>query len=277
MLNETSETKIWKYPGGEVGVRYHHQGRLNKFRIQSSDDFMALLMLCDARSETTSRIDSVVIPYLPYARQDRVAVAGDPLATRVVARLLSTMGIKGVTTIDLHSDVTKRTFEQEGVALRSVSPIQFIAEYLTKVGLGLDMSRVALVAPDRGAIVKVEDYCSGLWVTHAVMCSKVRDSETGKLTGFKVEEAPSMAKETVERDGVRDLVLCDDIFDGGRTFLGLADTLKEYYGNVRLHLWTTHGIYSNGIDSAAQKFETIGSTDSFLHGQTHPKLTTIAT
>lgn len=71
--------KIWKYNGGEIGVRVENPEAFDTvFRIQSSDDLIAMFMAINAYEyDTDNDITSITIPYLPYARQDRIATHGD--------------------------------------------------------------------------------------------------------------------------------------------------------------------------------------------------------
>jgi len=60
-------------------------------------------------------------------------------------------------------------------------------------------------------------------------------------------------------------LIVDDICDGGGTFLGLAEELKEC-NSGDLYLAVSHGIFSKGSQTLLDNFKSIYSTDSF--GQT---------
>lgn len=99
-----------------------------------------------------------------------------------------------------------------------------------------------IVLPDEGAanrfdIQSIKALCqsdSGQDV-NIVICSKVRDVSTGKLSGFKIESG------TV---GKRCLII-DDICDGGGTFVGIQKILREA-GAQQVYLSVYHGIFSKG-------------------------------
>jgi ribose-phosphate pyrophosphokinase len=268
--------KTWKYNGGEVGVRVENPEAFDSvFRIQSSDDLIAMFMAIDAYEYDAAKdIRSITIPYLPYARQDRVATKGDPFAIGVLASLIASAGITHVKTIDVHSEKSIAAFYSAGIFLESVSPVKYIEKYLERIHVSLD--KVAFIAPDKGAHEKTQRYCSALDVDKAIQCGKTRSPIDGSLMGFFVDNDFSVSKERLIKEGVTDLVIVDDICDGAGTFLGVADTIRKAYPlQYRIHLWTTHGIYSKGLDIIAEKFDTIGSTNSFIHNLTHPSLITI--
>jgi ribose-phosphate pyrophosphokinase len=267
--------KTWQYSGGEVGVRIETTETQNTeiptFRIQSSNDLVATLMALDAYShESGTTCTEVCIPYLPYARQDRVVTKGDPFAIQVVAKMLSSVGVTKVHSYDVHSKKGVEAFKEVGVELISIAPTDFIKGYIQWMGTE---GKVAFIAPDAGAREKTENYCRGLSIHRAIQCFKKRDPQTGALQGFTIDEESSATSQGLKRDNIYDLVITDDICDGGGTFLGVAEAIKSHYGDeFKLHLWTTHGIYSKGIDILLEKFDTLGCSNSFSNNITHPKL-----
>lgn len=264
----------WRYPGGEVGVRAIPGTAPRRLlaRVQCSDDLLALAMYLGA---VRGEVETVCIPYLPYARQDRVAVPGDPVAIEVLARLLASTGVREFVTIDVHSPAAAAAFAAAGIELHNVLPLRWLERHLN--GLPDATGRpIWFVAPDQGAHDRTTRLASGLSqpdrLIGTVHCRKVRDPASGALRGFRVEHATS------PRDLGADplVVVVDDICDGGGTFLGVAAALRATYGPLPLHLWTTHGIHSRGLDALASAFTTIGATDSFRSGRTHPQLRIIA-
>lgn len=267
--------KSWKYPGGEVGVRVEAPLSQNPvFRIQNSDDLMTMFMALNCAKYRNEPIKSITIPYLPYARQDRVATVGDPNAIEVLAQLIASTGVKYVWSYDVHSEKSIKSFADVEVSLCSIPPIWQLHDFLNDT----HETQICLVAPDKGACEKTVKYYDDLYHsgwTHTlkgvIQCLKVRNPITGKLAGFEVRQED---KESIKVDPNVAFVITDDIVDGGRTFLGVYDALKAAYGEHPTYLFTTHGIYSQGIDILADKFKLIASTDSFIHNKTHPKLIT---
>jgi len=261
---------VWRYPGGEVGVRATGATTPSKLlaRVQNSDDLLALVMYLGA---VRAEVQQVCIPYLPYARQDRVAVAGDPIAIDVLARLLASTGVREFTTVDAHSPAALAAFAAAGCTLQNVLAMPWLERFLAAT-----RSRPGqpcwFVAPDKGAIARTGAAAAALQRPDhpigVVHCLKVRDPHTGKLQGFTVDQGSS------PRDLGPDplVVIVDDICDGGGTFLGVAQALRTSYGPLPLHLWTTHGIHSRGLDELATTFTTIGATDSFRSGHSHARL-----
>lgn len=91
----------------------------------------------------------------------------------------------------------------------------------------------------------------------SIVCEKHRDQETGNIVSHVIPE--------LEED-VKKIILCDDLADGGRSFLAIADTLKE---NVKADLFIFHGVFSNNaLPRLLQKFNRVFVTNSLEAVQT---------
>jgi len=84
------------------------------------------------------------------------------------------------------------------------------------------------------------------------VCLHKRDVRTGNILGVVVDQ------------NVTDLnlLVVDDICDGGRTFTELSKTLSM---PKKLELFVTHGIFSKGVKELTEAYDHIYTTNSF-HG-----------
>lgn len=114
-----------------------------------------------------------------------------------------------------------------------------------------DFGDCDIVFPDKGA----QDRYTNLFNCNILRCKKTRDSQTGKLTGFELESGIKQKEAAL---------IWDDACDGGGTFVGQAQILKAL-GYKKLGLYTTHGLYSKGMDVLSD-FNSIYSTNSFDFG-----------
>lgn len=211
-------------------------------RINSFNDLGLLCMAVDGLQRIEAKLDKLIIPYFPAARQDRVMVKGEPLSVKVYADIINAMNFKRVIVFDPHSEVTPALINNCEV----VTNHTFIKKTMQAIG-----SDVLLISPDGGAlkkIYKVSEYLGGIEV---IECSKSRDVKTGNLTGFKIYADDLQGK---------NCLIVDDICDGGGTFIGLAEELKRKNAG-KLFLAVSHGIFSKGFE-ALNCFERIFTTDS---------------
>lgn len=233
------------YPAGEPHVRLRpefvadHDDRFRPFIVSSASNWndLVTLRLGDKILKDNDIKATFVIPYMPFSRHDRKNDKFDSMPISMVKEILAPVH---VLTIDPHSDVTNEWFPSY--------PQSEVVRLYENAGLFNLLAVVAI--PDAGATKKAHSWINGRDV---VQCLKTRDPKTGKLSGFRVVDA-----ELVQG---RDVVIIDDICDGGGTFLGLADEL-QYHGAHTLSLGVTHGLFTKGFSELNKRFTRIFTLDT---------------
>jgi ribose-phosphate pyrophosphokinase len=232
--------KQWLFPGGEVGVgldaqnlRYLAHRELPHrvvARLQTAADVLELMMVVDALRRLDPAPVRLVMPYVPYGRQDRVCSPGEALSLKVFAGLVNALNCERVTIFDPHSDAVALAMDRVEV----VTQLQVINRF--EAFLARALRGVTLVSPDAGANKKTAELARYLGHADLIRADKVRELATGAI------------KETVVyADDLRgqDVVIADDICDGGRTFIELARVLKAKGAN-KVILYVTHALFSRG-------------------------------
>lgn len=247
--------KGFYFSGGEPHVEIENphvlQGAevLLDARVGSMNDLGMLLALTDAVKRLRPVRVNLLLPYFPGARQDREE-RGYALTAKIYADLINAQGYESVFILDPHSPVSPALIERCLVLphtplIRQFVPVARIESQDTLVGL---------ICPDAGAERRTLELAKELRCSTVVFARKKRDPRTGALSGFSLDPLPE--------EGA--YLIADDLCDGGGTFVGLAEKFREDpKGTGSLHLWTTHGIFSKGLDVLAKHFKTIGCSDSF--------------
>lgn len=238
--------EFFGFPGGERHVRLpasvidcgDHAWTLTAL-LYSADGVVDLLLTVDALRRAVRHDAEIhlVLPYVPYARQDRVALPGEPLSAAVFCRLVNSLGFASVTIADPHSDVTPALLDR----VRIVPAARYVQTLLN--GALAHLPEVALVAPDVGARKRVElvGKAVGAPVAYA---TKARDPVTGKLSGAEIAgELPALP-----------LLIVDDICDGGGTFIALAQVIRAQ-SSQPLFLYVTHGLFTKGLEPLQPWFD----------------------
>lgn len=259
--------KFWTFPAGERGVRLEgwqsYSFDMKSFsadcnitvKWDGSDDLVDLLLVNDAMREVFGKDAKIecTIPYFPYARQDRVMQYGESHSLRVFAGIVRSCGFSLVKTTDPHSDVLASLFgpgELEITKQEDVFVDSWIFNSLAEPG---ENYNVYLVAPDAGALKKVYNIAK-ITKLPVILANKVRDVETGEITHTAVEDNHNR--------GHMKFIVVDDIVDGGRTFIELAKSLKSVYRCDKLVLWSSHGIYSKGLDVLTDDYDFIATANN---------------
>ncbi|TCD08483.1 ribose-phosphate pyrophosphokinase [Pedobacter frigidisoli] len=246
--NNQIEYKSFLFAGGEPHIKISNNFDSNvpltiTQRINSFNDLGMICITVDSLKRMGVKQINLFIPYFPAARQDRVMIPGEPLSVKVYADIINAMGFESVTVFDPHSEVTPALLNN----CITISNYEFIKQVIAKIG-----NEVQLISPDGGALKKIYKVSEFLGGAEVVECSKSRDVKTGKLSGFKVYAD--------DLNGA-DCLIVDDICDGGGTFIGLAEELKNKNAG-KLFLAISHGIFSKGFDELSKYFEQIFTTDS---------------
>ena len=130
--------KEFLFPAGEVSVKLNVQGYAFKelelpvtiiARLQNSDDLFKLAMIKDAVQRFDNNVVNLFMPYVPFARQDRVCDGGEAFSIVVFARYIASLGFNRVTIVDPHSGVTPAAFEALGVKLTVISQLDVLNKF----------------------------------------------------------------------------------------------------------------------------------------------------
>jgi ribose-phosphate pyrophosphokinase len=254
------EVRIFNFKGGEVQVRVDSSHVRDYYKIRAditcSDDVMALLLVTDAlrHMDPAVKID-LDLPYVPYARQDRVMNPGEALSIKVFCDLINAQNYNSVFIWDPHSDVTPALLKrvavmpQEKLLMCDMDLIIGELDYTKYLKSGLRrqeagaqaykdrMDNIVLVSPDAGANKKIFKVAQECGFKHVVRADKERNVETNEITRTVVYS---------DHIGDKDFLIVDDICDGGRTFIELAKVLRPLT-NGKIILYVTHGIFSYGL------------------------------
>lgn len=239
------------FSGGEVQVKVMDNDLSDCSRIfikaflHSSEEIFKLLMLTDALKRLTGNTPiNLDIPYIPYARQDRVCDRGEALGIKVFANLINSQGYANVTVWDAHSDVAVALINN--CANVKVSALIHSMPILANI----------LVSPDAGANKKIFELATSYpdKFTKVIRADKTRDVKTGTITGTEVY---------CEDLQGQPVLIVDDICDGGKTFIELAKKLDEKNAGY-IYLYVTHGIFSKGLEVFEGLIDRIYVANSFI-------------
>ncbi|NLN69767.1 MAG: ribose-phosphate diphosphokinase [Chloroflexi bacterium] len=108
-----------------------------------NEHLMELLLYLDAFRRASVHSVSVLMPYFPYARQDRMAKGREAISARVVVNLLETLGADRVVYMDIHNTAIQGFFN---IPVDPLSAIPVLASYFKQERF----KNYVIVSPDVG-------------------------------------------------------------------------------------------------------------------------------
>lgn len=250
------------FPGGEVHVEIPFQDPkivTTKVlsHIRSSNDVMELMLVMNALLEQGIVGENIelTIPYFPYARQDRVCGFGQAASLKVMADIINSFECSRVMVFDPHSKKLEKLLDNIVV----IPQLQLVLGGGQEVPFLIERENLVLISPDSGArekVVSIQTQIKSLWNIEAliVICDKVRDLATGKITDT------SLQGDIIDAN----FIIIDDICDGGRTFVEISKQAKIQGAGHMRYLYVTHGIFSNGLDFLKPYFDHVYCVNCFL-------------
>jgi ribose-phosphate pyrophosphokinase len=263
--------KTMVFPDGQPHIKFdlskiddYTEGVEIITRIANPSDLFMVLLAKDALEAHGFEHFDLHIAYLMAARMDRQMTEGEPFSLRIVAAIINQAGFHRIRIFDPHSEVSTALILRS----KAIGNEQFVKECITHFYQNNVKDDYALISPDAGALKKIYKVAqfvdapfpieSGFRSSTVIECSKKRDVKTGHLTGFSSNVADFEGKTCF---------IVDDICDGGGTFIGLADLLKQRNAG-KVVLIVSHGIFSKGFDLA--NIDAIYCTDSFKNFENIP-------
>jgi len=248
---ETVEVAYRLFPDGESYVRL--QGLVqdeHAIIVQTTSSpqdtrLMQLAFLASASKRNGACKVTVVVPYLSYARQDKIFLEGEVVSVETVADMLKAAGVDAMITVNIHAESALKKFP---FPAKTLSAIPLLAEYFVEKGF----EKAFALAPDKGAmyIAKQAQNVLGGGVGYL---NKKRDRYTGQT--IQTGEGLDVKGQIV--------VIFDDIISTGGTIVGAAKILREL-GAARVFTACVHPIL---VGDAEQRIlnagvEEIVGTDS---------------
>ncbi len=227
-------TAAYDFANGEIFVRFEESVRgCDAFVMQShaapiNTWVMEQLLMVDALKRASAKRITVVMPFYPYARQDKKHRGREPISARLIADLFKTAGADRLMSVDLHTAQIQGFFDGP---VDHLFALPLLADYVAE---NYDPSNMVIVSPDSGRVRVAERWTDRMGGCPLAFIHKTRD--------------PMVANEVVANRVVGDVagrvcVLVDDMIDTGGTITKAADVLFDA-GALDVIVTATHGVLS---------------------------------
>ncbi|TDQ04285.1 ribose-phosphate diphosphokinase [Labedaea rhizosphaerae] len=235
-LNVTiTPQSAYDFANGEIFVRFEESVRgCDAFVIQShcapiNQWLMEQLIMVDALKRASAKRITVIVPFYPYARQDKKHKGREPISARLVADLFKTAGADRIMTVDLHTAQIQGFFDGPVDHLFGQN---LLARYVKE---NYHDVNITVVSPDAGRTKLAEKWADDLGGTPIAFIHKTRDP-------LRPNEV--VANRVVGEVKGRLCVVIDDMVDTGGTISKAVKQLLDE-GAQDVVLAATHGVLSN--------------------------------
>ena len=254
------ESEVLRFSDGEIMARclsnvqskicYIVQSTISP----STETIFEVLMFADALKNAGAFEVVLIAPYFGYSRQDRVAVKGEPITAKLVAKMIEIAGISRVISADLHTQQIQGFFS---IPVINIDTSTLFGKYFAKRfdELGIDHSNVCVVSPDHGSANRGRDVSSELNGASLAVIDKRRP-------------APNKSEVVNVVGDVKGKVclVVDDIIDTGGTINNAVEALFDK-GAKEVYVAATHAILSKGeLNPKIKEFVTTDSVENIHKG-----------
>jgi ribose-phosphate pyrophosphokinase len=228
-------TDAYDFANGEIFVRYEESVRgCDAFVVQSIVEpvnkwVVESLIMVDALKRGSAKRITMVLPFYPYARQDKKHRGREPISARLMADLYKTAGADRILTIDLHTAQIQGFFDGP---VDHLFALNLLADHVESKYAGLPLT---VVAPDSGRVRVAERWTDRLGGCPLAFIHKTRDpAKPGQVVANRV---------VGEVEG-RHCVIVDDMIGTAGTVISASDLLFDA-GAADVIVAATHPVMSD--------------------------------
>ncbi|HCG70325.1 MAG TPA: ribose-phosphate pyrophosphokinase [Gammaproteobacteria bacterium] len=223
---------VGRFSDGEVTVEVHENVRgKDVFLMQSTcaptnDNLMELLIMADAMHRASAQRVTAVVPYYGYARQDRrPRSARVAISAKVVADMISTVGIDRILTVDLHADQIQGFFN---IPVDNIYGSPVLVDHIT----AQRYENPIVVSPDVGGVVRAR-----------AIAKQIDDLDLAIIDKRRPQANVTKVMNVIGDVKGKTCIMVDDIVDTAGTLCTAAEALKDE-GAAAVVCYITHAVFS---------------------------------
>jgi ribose-phosphate pyrophosphokinase len=228
---ELGDVQLETFANGETYCRFSESIRgADVFIVQSchgratNDHLLELLIMLQAAKLASANRITAVMPWYPYARQDKKSSPREPITAKLVADMLEAAGADRVLTMDLHAGQIQGFFT---IPVDHMTALPLFAQYYRDKGLYGES--VVAVSPDPGRAKMARKFAEML------------ESDLAIMNKTRPERDAASVTEVIGRVDGKIAVMTDDIIVTGGTLIAGARALKEA-GATEVYACATHAL-----------------------------------
>ncbi|MGB4695537.1 MAG: ribose-phosphate pyrophosphokinase [Bacilli bacterium] len=225
-----ADCTISRFSDGEINVnisetvRGHHVFVVQSTSAPVNEHYMELLIMIDALKRASARTINVIMPYYGYSRQDRKALARQPISAKLIADLLTVAGATRIISMDLHAAQIQGFFN---IPIDNFEAAPIMVSYLKKKSL----QDVVIVSPDHGGTTRARKFALNFGAPIAIIDKRRPQPNVAEVMNIIGDVKGKTC------------ILVDDIVDTAGSASVASRALKKA-GAKEVYLVATHPVLS---------------------------------
>lgn len=227
-----------KFNNNEIRIEIKENVRNeNVFLIQTgsningysiNDILMETMIMIDACKRSDVKSITLIMPFYPYARQDKKNESRSPISAKVVANLLESSGIDRLVVMDLHAQQIQGFFN---IPVDNLYSLPLVMELFNK------RDNMVIMSPDAGGMKRALKFGKFLNLPVLFMHKERNYQIKGKIDEMILVGDPKLLQG-------KTVLILDDIADTCGTLIKCAEECAKY--RIKdCQAVITHGVFSD--------------------------------
>ena len=215
------------FPEGELNIKIKENLKNKQIIIISNittENFLEFMFIIDAAKRMDAKIKEIIIPFMSYARQDKLYIKGQSVSGAIICSILKNLKIP-ITIFDIHSLRLKKYLN-----FKNISLLPMLIEDIPK-------KNWTIVSPDVGGTKRAK-IIAKILKAPLVVIKKTRKN------GIEMQLNKKFLK--------KDVLIVDDMISTGTTLVKAAKLLKKD-GAKTIYCISTHGLFVKGARTKLSK------------------------
>ncbi len=251
----TPNIEIGRFPDGDSHVRIPQIAECKNAEVtlfhrlyrRQNSSLIELFLILDTLKQENTKVN-LVVPYLPYARQDKKKLNGEVASAISICRMLKEAGCNKLITFDCHFLNVAGPAEFAGLQIENISMGEELVAEARKIFGGEEFE---IVSPDAGANYLVKDQGGRSF-------KKVRKEYSNGHIGYRDVETMECDFEIKGKN----IFILDDMISTGSTMIKALEKCREC-GAKKVCAGATHGLFLyNSVDKIKKLTDYVFSTNT---------------
>ena len=219
-----------------------------------NDILMETMIMIDACKRSNAKTITLIMPFYPYARQDKKNESRSPISAKVVANMLEHSGIDRLVVMDLHAQQIQGFFD---IPVDNLYSLPLVMKLFSKK----ELENMVIISPDAGGMKRALKFGQYLKLPVLFMHKDRNYQIKGEIDRMIIVGDSDILKD-------KTVLILDDMTDTCGTLIKCAEECSKY-GIKDCQVVITHGVFS---DLGLKRISNCNSISKIYASNTLPEI-----